>query len=108
MCWRRRVILIEHTRTVAERRSDLAHAIAHLDLDHRGDTFNRHHEDEANRYAANLLIDINALADAMAWSQDGDEVAEILRVDTETLRLRLRHLHPSERALLKRRLVHLP
>lgn len=101
MCWRRQVILIEHERTVAQRRSDLAHAIAHLDLEHRGDTFNRHHEEAANRYAANLLIDVRALADAISWSQDGNEVADALRVDIETLRLRMKHLHPSERAYLR-------
>ena len=55
MCWDTRVILLEESRGIAQKRSDLGHAIAHLDLEHRGDTFNMKHEEAASRYAARRL-----------------------------------------------------
>lgn len=105
MCWDAQVILLEGARTVPERRSDLAHAIGHLDLEHRGDTFNRKHEESASRYAAKLLIDLDVLAEAMLWSNDYREVAELLRVDIPTVKKRLEHLHPVERSYLNRALA---
>lgn len=105
MCWEERVILLEVTRSIAERRSDLAHAIGHLDLEHRGDTYNMKHEEAASRYAAKMLIDLRVLGEAMAWSDSRAEVAELLRVDELTLAKRLEHLHAAERGYLQRRLV---
>ena len=107
MCWDSRVILLERSRTIAEHRCDLAHAIAHIDLAHRGDTFNTKHEEAANRYAAKLMIGLEPLSEAMAWSDNYAEVAELLRVDERTLRMRLQCLHPAERAYLKQRLSNL-
>lgn len=104
MSWDEKVILLELHRGMAERRCDLAHALGHLDLEHRGDTFNMKHEEAARRYAAKMLIDLEPLADAMAWSESREEVAELLRVDLPTLSKRLEHLHPGERGYLQRRL----
>jgi hypothetical protein len=105
MCWDERVILLEESRSIAECRSDLAHAIGHLDLQHRGDTYNRKHEEAARRYAAKMLIDLKPLGEAMAWSSSREEVAELLRVDVPTLSKRLEHLHAAERGYLQRRLA---
>lgn len=102
MCWDERVILLEECRSIAERRSDLAHAIGHLDLEHRGDTYNRKHEEAASRYAAKMLIDIRTLGEAVRWSKSYDEVAELLRVDVLTLRKRVQYLHVTERRYLER------
>lgn len=104
MSWDRGVILLEQSRTIAERRSDLAHAIGHLDLEHRGDTFNRKHEEAASRYAAKMLIDLDDLIEAMQWSDRYASVAESLRIDLPTLLKRLQHLHPAERAAIQRAL----
>lgn len=64
-------------------------------------------ETEAEQRAARKLIDIRALAEAAAahW-EDAHRVAEELHVDYDTLMVRMNHLHPSERALLKRRMAH--
>lgn len=105
MCWDERVVLLERSRGMLERRCDLAHAIGHLELEHRGDTFNRKHEEAARRYAAKMLIDLKPLGEAMAWSDSRQEVAELLRVDVSTLDKRLQHLHMAERGYLQRRLV---
>lgn len=105
MCWDERVVLLERSRDMHERRCDLAHAVGHLDLQHRGDTYNRKHEEAARRYAAKMLIDLKPLAEAMAWSNSCVEVAELLRVDVPTLTKRLEHLHMAERGYLQRRLA---
>lgn len=106
MCWRRKVILLERDRTVAQRRSDLSHAIAHIDLGHRR-AFDPGTETAADRLAAKRLILRVPLADALVWTQGAatEETAEILRVDIPILRARLSHLHPAERAYLRRRLT---
>lgn len=106
MCWRRKVILLEADRTVAQRRSDLSHAIAHVDLCHR-DALNTKSEAAADRLAAKRLIHRQHLADALVWTAGRAtwETAEILRVDLPTLNARLAHLHPAERAFLRRALA---
>jgi Zn-dependent peptidase ImmA (M78 family) len=108
MCRKNKVILLEQDRTMRQRRCDLAHAIAHIDLDHT-DSFDRKAEAAAVRYAAKMLIDLDPLADALAATggrvtYDG---AHLLGVDVETMTARLQHLHPAERAHLRRRLAHL-
>jgi hypothetical protein len=103
MCWRRKVILLEADRSVAQRRSDLAHAIAHVDLGHRV-ALDSKCESAADRLAAKRLIDRAPLAEALAWTGGiaTIETAELLRVDMPTLRNRLTCLHPAERAYLRR------
>lgn len=108
MCIKSKVILLERNRTIRERRCDLAHAIAHIDLGHTN-SFDRKTERAAVRYAAKLLIDLEPLADVLATT--GGHVtydaAHALGVDVETLTARLQHLHPGERGYLARRLSHL-
>lgn len=106
MCWRRKVILLETDRTISQRRSDLSHAIAHVDLGHRRALDNKS-ERAADRLAAKRLIHRVDLADAMLWTEGRvtHETAEILRVDLQTLEARLEFLHPSERAFLRRALA---
>lgn len=108
MCWQRRVILLESDRTVAERRSDLAHAIAHIDLGHR-EALDRKNEQAADRLAAKRLIDREDLADAIKQTAGHItmETAELLRVDMATLRSRLTFLHPAENAYLRRQMERL-
>lgn len=65
-------------------------------------------ESEAEQRAARKLISIRALGEAAAaCGHDPHRVAEELHVDLGTLLARVRHLHPSERGYLKRRLAHL-
>jgi Zn-dependent peptidase ImmA (M78 family) len=108
MCRKNKVILLERDRTMRERRCDLAHAIAHIDLDHTG-SFDRKAEAAAKRYAAKMLIDLEPLGDALAVT--GGKVtydgAHLLGVDVETMTARLQHLHAAERGYLRRRLARL-
>lgn len=104
MCMDRKVILLEAARTKWERRCDLAHALAHIDLGHG--SFDDKSEAAAVRYAAKRLIHRDRVADAVA-ATNGEvtqETAELLGVDMETLMIRLTHLHPIERTVISRRL----
>jgi hypothetical protein len=53
---------------------------------------------------ARRLIDVRALGEALAESDDPLHVAETLNVDPALLRVRIEHLHPAERAFLANRL----
>lgn len=106
MCRRRKTILIETTHDWASKRCSLAHAVAHLDLEHQAasssSTFDRWMEREANGLAALRLIPLRALADVLCWTRDPREIAHELVVDLATLEVRRRHLHESERGYLRR------
>lgn len=104
MCMERKVILLEAERTKWERRCDLAHAIAHIDLGHG--SFDDKSEAAAIRHAAKRLLRYGVVADALVQTHGEvtPETAEILGVDPETLHARLSHLHPAERAFIRRRL----
>ncbi|WP_230747585.1 ImmA/IrrE family metallo-endopeptidase [Brevibacterium sp. CCUG 69071] len=82
-----------------ERRCTLAHELAHIDLGHTEKTTVAE-ENAARRYAAQKLIDWDALVDAFRWAHNAHEAADELWVTPEVLEDRLRFLHPNERALL--------
>lgn len=108
MCRRRRVILIESRETWAAKRCSLAHAVAHLDLEHVATEhgyFDRAQESHADQLAARRLITLEALAAALSWTRFSVEVAAELEVDIRTLNTRQVHLHPSERAELKSKVL---
>ena len=90
--------------TQVERRCTLTHELQHVIrgpfLEH-----NRAKEEAAvERASARLLIGVRELGEALAWAHNPHEAADELWVDVATLRARLDHLHPAERAYLKRRL----
>ena len=91
----------------AERRCTIAHELIHLE---RGpapdDPWLRAREERAvEAEAARRLITLDALADALAWSDRPVEVAEELWVDVQTLDVRVDGLNPAERAELDTRLT---
>lgn len=103
LCHRTKVILIEARSSYAERRSSLAHAVAHLDLAHlpaRG-RFDRRQEAQAHQLAARRLLPLDLLLQAARWTRNAHEAATELDVDVPTLVTRIEHLHPSERARLR-------
>lgn len=106
LCWRRRTILLELDQTTAQSRCSLAHAIGHLDLSHAtGETTSRFRDREeraADNLAARRLLPLPRLTEALLWADSTAEAATDLWVDLAMLRCRLDHLHPSERAAIKR------
>jgi Zn-dependent peptidase ImmA (M78 family) len=104
----RRVILLEQAHDPAQRRSSLAHALAHLDLGHTetpGGWFEQREEVEAEDLAARRLVPLADLARALAWSRDQDEVAGELGVDASMLKLRQARMRAEERRRLRRLLA---
>lgn len=101
------VILLARGLTVAERRVALGHELGHA---HYGDActvngrVNLRQEQAADRYAARWLIDLDGFVDARRWSSDPWELAEDLQVTPRLLTVWLDHLHPAERAYLRRQL----
>lgn len=100
-------ILMDSRMTQREKRCVLGHELAHAigrDRPSGVDVLDAIQELRADRWAARRLIDVRPLAEALAWSEDLDEVAEELWVTRDLLDTRLAHLHPSERAFLIKRL----
>lgn len=105
MCFDRKVVLIDRGVGSAERRCSLAHAVAHLDLEHDACAPNSRHErreeSHADQLAARRLITLDALTDAIVWSHNPIEACDELGVDLDTLRCRGAHIHPSERLTIQ-------
>lgn len=87
----------------------LTHEIIHLE---RGPApqdayFGAVEEQLVGILAARRLIPLPALVDALAWvgSEDHHDLADELWVDVDTLRTRLQHLTPEERAHITRELA---
>jgi hypothetical protein len=80
----------------AERRCTLAHELEHQRRGHEG-CQPPAVEAEVSQAAARRLIPFDALLDALRWARNLHELADELWVDEDTVRVRLEHLHPSER-----------
>lgn len=108
----RRVILLDVRLGQAQRRSRLAHELAHLE---RGDEccadgpdaerLGRRQEREADQLAARRLLSLSDLADALCWCVDEWELAEDLWVDQATIRTRLDSLTRWEQDYIERRIA---
>lgn len=99
-----RAVTLAHGMSGAERRCTIAHEVEHI---LRGySPCSSREECAVDRAAARKLIGIRPLGEALAWSDDEDEVADELNVDVWMLRARLRGLHSSEHHYLRRRLQH--
>lgn len=95
----RHVITLARGLTQAQRRCALEHERQHIVRGHVGCQTPRE-ERAVEVAAARMLIDLADLADAMRWTQDRHELAELLWVDPETLDVRLSALTATERERL--------
>lgn len=84
----------------AERRSCLAHELGHVAAGH--DDADAWDEAQVEQTAARLLLPLEELVDVLPWAHNLREAAEELCVDVDMLWSRLDHLHPAERAAIKR------
>lgn len=95
-----RIIWIDERLNQAQRRSTLTHEAIHaarLDL-----YCTDRDEAKVEQAAARLLLPLCALLRVLPWAYGVDEAADELWVDVDMLWCRLNHLHPSERAAIKR------
>lgn len=107
--WSTRTITLDPRQLQSERRCTIAHEVEHVrrgPLRSRDPVHVAREESRVHRTVARQLINLDRLGDALSWSLDPHEVAEALWVDVDTLRTRIDHLHPSERAHLRRRTEH--
>lgn len=103
LCRRRRVILTDAASTGAATRCNLAHAIAHLDLEHADvldGPLEARQESEADQLAARRMIPLDRLAEVLLEERPRADVACLLGVTVEYVDVRLDHLHPSEAGYL--------
>lgn len=103
-----RVILLGRHLDRTGRRGTLAHEIAHIDLEHRPTGhrwFDRRCERDADRLAAQRLVAVECLADALVEHPlHPGRVAEYLEVPLRILRRRLEQLTEVEKAYIDERL----
>ncbi|UIU47041.1 hypothetical protein [Microcystis phage MinS1] len=91
--------------TQAERRTTILHECLHVERGPALSTLAAREELRVERETARLLMpDVRAIGEALAWATSLEEAADELWVDTQSLRVRLRYLHPAERGWLRRRL----
>lgn len=105
--FRDQTISLRRGMTQAERRSTLRHELEHHYRGRFLQTLLVREELACEKAAARDLIDIRKLAEALAWSQDLEVVADELWVDPELVEIRTTYLHPAERMFLRQRLAHL-
>ena len=91
-----RSIYLHPHQSQAQRRSTLAHELAHLELRHVAGCSARE-EKAAGVLAARWLVPLDDLVDAARWARSLGELADELWVDVETVRIRLATLVESER-----------
>lgn len=104
------VLLLDKRQTRREMRCTVAHELEHII---RGDSavsdlspvLHARQEIAACVAAARRLIPLSRLTDALLWTRDEAELAEVLNVDEDTLRIRLISLTPEEHAVVDERLV---
>ena len=100
------VILLERTLDRAERNTVLAHEIAHVDLAHSmtgRKWFDGRQERQADALAADRLVDLDDLADALLWALCPEEVAEQLDVTVAVVRRRVHALTADQKAYIEAR-----
>lgn len=105
-CWETNTVTITHGLNEAERRCTIAHETQHVLRGPTMDHMAAREEIYVDRNAARLLMpDIHVIGETLAWALSLEEAASELWVDPEMLTVRLKSLHPSERAYLHKRLA---
>lgn len=101
----RQTISLRRGMTWAERRCTIQHELLHVERGPVPLSLAGREEERVRRETARLMLPcVKRIGEALAWAHSEEEAADELCVDESVLRYRLRHLHPSERAYLDRRL----
>ncbi|AJR18459.1 hypothetical protein GUY44_06905 [Pimelobacter simplex] len=94
--WLDRTMHLDPDQENRQERVTVTHEVVHIERGPAPDG----HEDREERIVDDLtarrLISLEALAEAMVWAYDVDEVAFVLWVDEPSVRVRLRGLTPEE------------
>lgn len=95
-----RTITLARGLTQAQRRSTVAHEVAHAERPPFHPRYTHLEERAVDQLAARRLVPFDVLVDGCRWARSIPELAEECWVDEDTIRIRLAHLHPSERTRL--------
>ena len=82
-----RTLVIRESMRAVHRRNACAHGVAHAALAHQDDR--PKHEVQADRYAADNLIDFDEIRELIKWTPDSARLANELGVTTRLLRVYL-------------------
>jgi len=106
--WGTRTVTLDKRLRQAERRCTIAHENLHISRGPVPDdpVYVAREELAIEKLVARALIPLDCLCETLAWAWTEQEAAEDLWVDRQTLNTRLKHLHPAEAAVLRRRLEH--
>lgn len=104
--WSTRTVTLDRRLSQVQRRCTIAHELVHIE---RGPVpcsawLAEREEAAVEQEVARRLIKLKDLGEALAWARHASEAADVLWVTEDVLRVRLEHLHPAERAYLKRRM----
>jgi Zn-dependent peptidase ImmA (M78 family) len=100
-----RTVWLDARLTPAERRCTLAHELVHAergDLPCEDPVLDTRQEQRVEREAARRLVPLERLLDALRWTSDAAEAADVLDVDPALLRTRLEALSRAERRTVER------
>lgn len=98
--WADRAVWVSASLSQVERRCVIEHERQHLIRGPGGSVaFEERAVDVATAHA---LIRLGDLVEAAKWARSLPELADELNVTQDVVHTRLRHLHPSERAVLRR------
>jgi hypothetical protein len=98
---RHRIIWISDKLDRGGRRATLSHELQHVRQGHDGPC-TRGHEEQIEETSARALLPIADLLRVLPWAASLQEAADELDVDTGSLHIRIKRLHPAERAAIKR------
>ena len=98
--WSDRTIWLRYGLTQVQRRCIVEHERQHVIRGPGGCASTE--ERMVDVATAHALIQLEHLVDAARWARSLPELADELNVTQEVVQTRLRHLHPSERAVLRR------
>jgi hypothetical protein len=106
--WLTRTVTLDKRLRQTERRCTIAHENLHITRGPVPDdpVIVAREELVIEKMVARCLIPLDRLCETLAWAWTKHEAAEELWVDPQTLTTRLKHLHPCEAAVLRRRLPH--
>lgn len=94
------LVVLDPRQSQTQRRCTIAHELAHIELGHTGEC-TPVEEAQARALAARWLIRMEHLLEALAWTENLEELADELWVDLDTLMARLDGLTVEERRMIQ-------
>lgn len=102
--WAEQAVDLDPDQDQPQERCTVTHEVVHLELGPISVGWEDWEERLVDRLAAERLISLDDLVDAMVWAYDVEELAVVLWVDEQTARTRLANLTEAEGRAIQARL----